>query len=261
MIKNIVYIIALSLPSVLEVSAADLSKQDIENIALQVETEDIESLRSANTLLFNAIAINDMQDAGQAILAGAQFNGFSSSDSRFIVPLIAAADAQSHDAVSFLVAMGADIDQQDTLGNTALLQAVKSNDKNMVKLLLDLNADVNVANSYGTTPLICAAREGSADIAQLLIDLKVDLNAQDICGDTALSLALLYNHFEVANILVSAGADVNIANKNGITPLSYAIRYNLEKIKCVMKEKIVEKIENATNIKDRIALEDQLRQL
>ncbi len=86
-------------------------------------------------------------------------------------------------------------------------------------------------------------------------------NAQDICGDTALSLALLYNHFEVTNILVSAGADVNIANKNGITPLSYAIRYNLEKIKCVIKEKIVEKIENATNIKDRIALEDQLRQL
>ncbi|UNE35904.1 ankyrin repeat domain-containing protein [Vermiphilus pyriformis] len=114
---------------------------------------------------------------------------------------------------------------------------------------------------YCTYTIFSVLEFAAADLSKQDIKNIALQNAQDICGDTALSLALLYNHFEVTNILVSAGADVNIANKNGITPLSYAIRYNLEKIKCVIKEKIVEKIENATNIKDRIALEDQLRQL
>lgn len=270
MTKNIVYIIALLLPSVLEVSAADLSKHDIKNIALQIHAENKDLLRSANIRLLYAIKNNDTQSAGQAILQGASLNGFSSSGGRFIVPLIEAVNVQSHDTVSFLVAMGADIDQQDKEGKTALLRAVKSNDKNMVQLLLDLNADVNIVDNYGSTPLMYAAKEG---IVQLLIDAKANLNAQDICGYTALLHALSRGCFDVAKLLINAGADINVANALGNTPLTYTLKRiqdyieanqdssGLKEIKCVMKEKILENIEKTTNIEDRIALQDQLKQL
>ncbi|UNE35900.1 ankyrin repeat domain-containing protein [Vermiphilus pyriformis] len=179
------------------------------------------------------------------------------------MPLIAAIDAKCNDnTVRFLISMGADINQRcSPVGDTALIKAVKLSDKKMVDLLIKLNADVNVGDNNDCTPLMYAAQEGKIDIAQLLIDAKVDLKMRNTIGDTPLLLALARKHLEMVKMLINAGADVNVSGKDGITPISYAIRYNLEEIKCVMKEKILEKIENTTNVEDRIALEDQLKQL
>ncbi|UNE35901.1 hypothetical protein KG892_02670 [Vermiphilus pyriformis] len=71
MIKNITYVIAISLLSLLEATAADSSRESTTNLASQVYSEDVQLLRKTTTLLIDAIVKNDVQGAGQAILDGA----------------------------------------------------------------------------------------------------------------------------------------------------------------------------------------------
>jgi ankyrin repeat protein len=87
-----------------------------------------------------------------------------------------------------------------------LVIAASGNDKPMVELLLRSGADVNDVNYSGETALHYAAAEGSKDIVKMLIDKKADVNAKTEIGGTALKMAAEAGKNDVVALLKQHGA-------------------------------------------------------
>jgi len=74
--------------------------------------------------------------------------------------------------ISSLIKLGADVNAQDEIGNTALhFAAIKGNEL-LVKLLLDNKADANIENDYNCKPLYYAEKRNYTGIVNLLQDNK-----------------------------------------------------------------------------------------
>ena len=155
--------------------------------------------------------------------------------------------------IQFLLTAGADVNAEDTHGNTrlhfaacnghaAVAQALLKYDKTNVnvkspsgwtplhlvanngnvavaRLLLEKGANVNAPGQNGYTPLCIAAFYGRAAVARLLIDRGAHLNATTTGGRTPLYIAAERGHAAVVQLLINAGASVNAPNGFGNTPL------------------------------------------
>ena len=98
-----------------------------------------------------------------------------------------AAENGLSDIAALLIEQGAEADETDHFGNTALHLALAYPD--MITLLLENGADVNAKNAMGNTPLHLAVKDRRA-----------------------------------VEILLAAGAEVNVRNGLDKTPLHYAMR-------------------------------------
>lgn len=86
-----------------------------------------------------------------------------------------------------LLAAGAEINPRGNFFMSPLMQAVE--DLEMVKLLIAHGADVNQKNFRGATALMGAAAAGPASVVKYLIEKGADVNARDKDGATALMTA------------------------------------------------------------------------
>ena len=166
--------------------------------------------------------------------------------------LVEAVRNRNIEMVKTLIAMGADLNVQARLKNTALILAVENIDTETFKALLTAGADVNAYGavqkqgesdwfSTGMTALIMAAQQGSTRMTKALIIAGADINAKVQAighgvydergriksgygiGETALMRAVKYGNEEIAKVLIEAGADVNTeANWEG-TALKMAV--------------------------------------
>ena len=99
-----------------------------------------------------------------------------------------------------------------------------------VRELLGQGADVNQRNYKGQTALHCAAKAGFVHIVEELLKHGAVVDAEDETGDTPLITALRSTIKDkdklltVSRTLVSAGADVSKENKKGQSPLAVARR-------------------------------------
>lgn len=84
-----------------------------------------------------------------------------------VTPLMYAANADSPEAISYLLSRGASIDTRDTDGDTALAEAIFSNSPECIRVLLDRGADVEAVNKYGRGTLHYLAGAGSEDIIDI----------------------------------------------------------------------------------------------
>ncbi|CAE7803216.1 ANKRD11 [Symbiodinium necroappetens] len=97
--------------------------------------------------------------------------------------------------VKALVDGGADVNQQDAYGWTAVRYAVRNRQLKSTETLLDLGADVNIASKTGRTPLMSAAGNGLEELCKMLVeqgdaDIMAGAPAADEGGKTAYDLAL-----------------------------------------------------------------------
>jgi len=162
------------------------------------------------------------------------------------------------------------INQQDKLGNTALMYAILRNNIYMIKRLITLGCNINLQNINGMTPLMYAINKYSCemDIIDYLVKEECDLNIQDNNGKTALmhainnyssriyrllmqkseldikdrngKTALMYVLIKGIDIkqLVDLKCNINISDNNGDTALMYAIKYHRTKaIQILLDEK------------------------
>ena len=127
--------------------------------------------------------------------------------------------------VTFLLDRGADIEQADGKGNTALSLAVAAGNREMVELLLARGARVNVRmpDSKITTPLMRAADQGYKAIVETLLDHGAEIHTLSGQGLSALHLAARGNKREVVETLLAHGASVNLKDSSGVTPLGHAV--------------------------------------
>ncbi len=135
---------------------------------------------------------------------------------------IQAARENSLHIANLLTVAGADINEKDQYGQTALMYAVSQNLQKGVQLLLKAGADVNCKNARDETVLMRAAFKNLSDMLSLLIRNGANVNEKDISGWTALMYASKGGAEQCINILRSAGADPDARNKKGETAAQIA---------------------------------------
>ena len=140
--------------------------------------------------------------------------------------MIEAVKSGDIDAVKWLIAVGADVNATDNVGNTALISAAAEGYSAIVEMLLKAGADVDAQTLHGYrgwSALMYAAREGHADIVRLLLDAGADVNATLFSGTTALMDAASGGYPDIVRLLLAQpDIDVNAQDNNGGTALMAA---------------------------------------
>ncbi|QTF49830.1 putative ank repeat-containing [Acanthamoeba polyphaga mimivirus] len=104
--------------------------------------------------------------------------------------------------VKTLIEHGANIDEQASNLNTALLEAIHFRHEKIAMYLISANANVNTINIDQRTPLFVAAREGFLDIVKVLIENGADPDIPDIDGMTSYLIAVKNSHYTVAEFIL-----------------------------------------------------------
>jgi len=156
------------------------------------------------------------------------------------------------DAVTTLIANGADPSVADADGNTPLHHAARSTDPSVAALLCNAGAEIAARNRDGVTPLGMACACGNWPLAKFLIEHgarpedaqaapallfaagtvtddtagielllrhKAQVNSRDGNGRSALHEAALHGHVGIIQALLAAGADADTADAEGRSPL------------------------------------------
>ena len=126
--------------------------------------------------------------------------------------------AERGDAVlaDVLIYAGGNVEAGTRIGNYRPLHiASRNGHAEVVKALLAANAKPDAATTNsGVMPLHLAAASGSAETVRAILDAGVDINAiEGAWGQTALIFAAAGNRVEVLNVLLDAGADASIASE------------------------------------------------
>lgn len=123
-----------------------------------------------------------------------------------------------------LLKTGENVDTQDKIKRTLLINAVLSNKIEVVKFLISNGANINAKDNLGNTALHYAAQNYLLDITKILLENKAEIDTQDQYGNTPLSNAVFYSkgRGELIKILLSFGADKNLENKSGVSPIQLA---------------------------------------
>lgn len=120
---------------------------------------------------------------------------------------------------------GADINQVNGLGETALMHAAWKGHREAVKWLLARGARVE-RPTLQWTALHYAVFAGHSDIAELLLDRGADINARSPNGSSVLMMAVYEAKEDLARWLLARGADTGIRNENGDGALDWAMKFN-----------------------------------
>jgi ankyrin repeat protein len=129
------------------------------------------------------------------------------------------------EAVKELLRNGADVNNPQGDGMTALHWAAERGDAPLAEVLIYSGANVNAGTRIGRyTPLHLAARGAHAEIVDALLRAKADPNAATTnSGVTPLHLASAGGNADIVAALLKAGADANTKEKSwGQTPLIFA---------------------------------------
>lgn len=213
-------------------------------------------LRDQRTPLMIAVALPDLRPLRALIAKGADVNRAHGG----ITPLLAATRDSYQgrpDAVTTLLANGADARFADAAGDTPLHHAARCVEPIVAALLVDAGADVDAVNREGMTALgiACGAanwavagflleRRAKPDVAaaqpalllaagvdvddpagvSLLLKQRANVDASDVNGRTPLMAAAAGGHRRIADALLAADAAVDAADVHASTALMEAAR-------------------------------------
>lgn len=139
-------------------------------------------------------------------------------------PLHHAAHCAEPDIAALLHAAGADLDAVNAAGLTALGIACNNANWKLAAFLLECRAAVQV--EHAQPALVCAAGAAEDDPAgvQLLLRHRASVDARDALGRTPLMAAALAGHARIVDSLLAAGALADLADARGTTALMEAAR-------------------------------------
>ncbi|XP_041969106.1 ankycorbin [Aricia agestis] len=139
-------------------------------------------------------------------------------------PLLWAASAGSAAAVLALHQTGANVEDADRDGLTALHCAAARGHTEALETLVGLcGARVDVADTHGCTPLHYAAALGHADATSALLEHGADAHRQDRRGRSPAHTAAAKGQIETVRILGANGANLWLRNSKGDLPLHEAV--------------------------------------
>ena len=128
-------------------------------------------------------------------------------------------------AMTKLIAAGAEVKAANRYGVTPLWLACLNGSAAAIELLLKAGAGANAVLPGGETVLMTAARTGKVDAVNVLLGHGASVNAKEEWrGQTALMWAAAEGHAAVIEALVARGADVHARSNGGFTALLFAAR-------------------------------------
>ena len=174
--------------------------------------------------------------------------------------LVDAAERGDLGAVQRLLDDGADVDERDARGRTAVTAAALGDHVDVARVLIDAGADVDLQDSDRNNPLLVTGETGSVamlrevlraepeprrdeplrrhrdhpglrprprGLVRALLETEIDVNHVNNLGWTALLEAVILGdggeaHTEIVRMLLEAGADTSIADREGVTALEHA---------------------------------------
>ena len=154
--------------------------------------------------------------------------------------IIDAARGGHEASLQLLLDMGANINERNAGGETAMVGAVYYNHLSCVKILVERGADATILQNYGYSVLHYAALTSTnSEMMMFLLDVVetrklVDMKSSN--GDIALHDCSYSDHYspivrlENAKMLVQAGASLTIKNNDGRTPYEYARYLNRKEL-------------------------------
>lgn len=111
-------------------------------------------------------------------------------------------------------------------GSTAILFAARQGDLETAAALLDAGANVDDADAAGTSALVIAAHSDHGQLARFLLSRGADPNAAK-AGYTALHAAVLRGNLELVKALLEAGADPDAPVRHGTPGRRLSADYSL----------------------------------
>lgn len=114
------------------------------------------------------------------------------------------------ETIKILVEKGADVNEKDENGNTALHLAATWNFPKLVNYLAAKAEDIDVRNDGGYTPLMRACTSGMVENAKIFIGKGADVNTRNIYGKTILGVTDGYynDRSEIVRFLKEKGAQM-----------------------------------------------------
>nr|OQO18142.1 hypothetical protein B0A51_14734 [Rachicladosporium sp. CCFEE 5018] len=154
------------------------------------------------------------------------YTAFKPAKHGHLSPLAGAATHGQFEAAKLLIAHGAHVSPDIAYSSSAPLhQACLADDIEMVHFLLAAGADINQQNTYKSTPIMYAARYASAEIVRLLLSYNPDLRITSMIGTNVLHWTMLPFRKEsmpILQLLLEAGANPNMRMADDGTSLHYA---------------------------------------
>ncbi|MBM3677898.1 MAG: hypothetical protein FJW96_08460 [Actinobacteria bacterium] len=188
--------------------------------------------------LVDAAAAGDGAAIRELLRRGADVN---ETDPSGATAVAAAAYAGHAAIVRRLVDAGADVDRQDANRSNAFLSTGETGDLAVLEEVLRAKPDLTLTNRFGGTALIPAADRGHVAVVRRLLETEIDVDHVNDLGWTALLEAVILGdggaaHTEIVRLLVAAGADPTIADREGTTPLAHARRSGYDAIAAILEE-------------------------
>ncbi|OIW34458.1 ankyrin [Coniochaeta ligniaria NRRL 30616] len=138
--------------------------------------------------------------------------------------MIAASVKDGEKIVDLLLSKGADVNEKNNSGQTALHFVTSKNNIDLARKFFELKppASARVRDKRGQYALHRAAAVGSVPMINLLVKNKSPLNATDVAGYTALHHAVAEGHGDAAVALLKAGAEMDKKDGDGMLALELA---------------------------------------
>lgn len=166
---------------------------------------------NANEALHLAAAAGDLSGVWAALAANASVNALGLAQR---TALSAAIESGSVPVVEMLLEMCADPNLADVVNGSpryplmgAVTEAAEPVRDELMRLLLARGAEVNQVDAKGQTALMGAAERGYVEALRRLIESNADLDAQDFLGQTALLRAKGQGHQRAIALLKASSID------------------------------------------------------
>ena len=131
--------------------------------------------------------------------------------------LLAAAETGDADRVSRALEAGADLEQRDARGRTALLVAASLDHVEVAEVLVAAGASADAADDERYTPWLVTGVTGSVAMLEALLPANPDLTRRNRYGGVAIIPASERGHVDYVRRVARTGIDVNHDNDLGWT--------------------------------------------
>ena len=127
------------------------------------------------------------------------------------------------EGVRFFLQLGGNVNTQNAWEETALTEASRHGSLEIVDILSKAGANLELAADRQWTPLLQAVRDNRTEVVQLLLRHGASKEAKLKNGNAPLAEACFRGHFEIAEMLVRSGCDVEVVDHFNQSPLKLAV--------------------------------------